>query len=222
MRMASLSRIGTIFVATHDSVGLGEDGPSHQPIEHLASFRAMPNHDVWRPADGIETGAAYSMALSSNTRPSTIVLSRQSTPALEVTYYEKAKRGGYVALDSGNPDFPRDGIIAATGTELVLAVEAAQRLRAEYGLHARVVSLPCWEEFERQDKAYKHSVFCLPRNLVVSVEAGSSFGWSKYADYNIGIEEFGRSGDGAMVLADFGITARRVLDKFLEMRAARA
>lgn len=214
MRMASMSCTGTIFITTHDSIGLGEDGPSHQPIEHLASFRAMPNHDVWRPADAVETGAAYSKAFASQRRPSTLVLSRQSTAALEATDYEKAKMGGYLLTEEN--DMP-DGIIVATGSEVGLAVEAGLRLKDESGLCARIVSLPCWEEFDRQSVQYKKEVFCMGRENVLSVEAGSSFGWCRYADHHVAIDEFGKSGTGKEVLADFGITVDNVVREFLKM-----
>lgn len=219
MRMASLSCTGTIFVTTHDSIAVGEDGPSHQPIEHLASFRAMPNHDVWRPADAVETGAAYSKAILARRCPSTIVLSRQSLPALERTDYEYAKRGGYV-LAVGQECHMLDGIIVATGSEVALAIEAALRLRENFNVWARIVSLPCWEEFERQSVEYRKKVFCMNREHVLSVEAGSSFGWSRYADYHVSIDEFGRSGNGKEVLAEFGITVDNIVSKFLVMRAA--
>lgn len=216
MRMAALSETGTIFIMTHDSVGLGEDGPSHQPVEHLASFRAMPNHDLWRPADSIETGAAYSVAVATKKRPSTLVLSRQTVGAVPTTNYEGAKRGGYVV--SRPPDEGSvDGIIVATGSEVLLCVEAAKQMFTEKKVCAHVVSLPCWSQFERQDKEYRRGVFCVERERILSVEAGSSFGWPKYADHHVAVDEFGRSGPGKDVLEAFGISTEHVKAMFLRV-----
>lgn len=217
MRMASLSKTGTLFIMTHDSVGVGEDGPSHQPIEHLASLRAMPNHDVWRPADAVETGAAYARALEQCGCPSTLVFSRQSTAALLCTDFDGAKRGGYV-LEWSEENFDRiDGIIIATGSEVGVAVEAANQLNVEYGLSVRVVSLPCWEEFQRQDKSYRKSVLCVGRERTVSVEAASRFGWERFADHHVSVEEFGKSGNGKDVLRWFGVSVEGVMEKFMSM-----
>lgn len=216
MRMAALSETGTIFIMTHDSVGLGEDGPSHQPVEHLASFRAMPNHDLWRPADSIETGAAYSVAVATKKRPSTLVLSRQTVGAVPTTNYDGAKRGGYV-VNRPPEEGSVDGIIVATGSEVSLCVEAAKQMFTEKKVRAHVVSLPCWSQFERQDKEYRRGVFCVERERILSVEAGSSFGWSKYANYHVAVDEFGRSGPGKDVLDAFGITTEHVKARFLEI-----
>lgn len=213
MRMASLSNACTLFVMTHDSVGLGEDGPSHQPIEHIASLRAMPNHDVWRPADGLETAAAYASALESKTRPSTLVLSRQTTKALQCTDYQGAQRGGYVVewnnLES-NEEF--DGLIMASGSELSLAVDAARELLEENDINVRVVSMLCWEQFERQGHEYKEKVWgAVDRERRVAVEAASSFGWERWVGGGVvGVDEYGRSGSGADVLEWFGISVERV------------
>lgn len=217
MRMASLSKTGTLFVMTHDSIGVGEDGPSHQPIEHLASFRAMPNHDVWRPADAVETGAAYAMALEQRTCPSTLVFSRQCTAALLCTDFDGAKRGGY-SVEWRKENFGRsDGIIVATGSEVSIAIDAAKALNMEYGVLAKVVSLPCWEEFQRQDKSYRRTVLSVGRERTVSVEAASKFGWERFADHHVSVEEFGKSGSGKEVLKWFGISVEGVVGKFLSM-----
>lgn len=217
MRMASLNRTRTLFVMTHDSIGVGEDGPSHQPIEHLASFRAMPNHDVWRPADAVETGAAYARALEQRACPSTLVFTRQSTAALLCTDFDGAKRGGY-NVEWTKESFDKvDGIIIATGSELGVALEAAKQLNVENGLFTRVVSLPCWEEFQRQDKSYRKSVLCLGRERTVSVEAASGFGWDRFADYHVSVEEFGKSGNGKEVLRWFGVSVEGVMGKFMSM-----
>lgn len=214
MRMAALSNMSTLFVMTHDSIGLGEDGPSHQPIEHLASFRAMPNHDVWRPADGVETCAAYASGLSNDGGPSTIVLSRQSTSSLDCTLYDGALKGGYVVRESNLEK--TDGVLIATGTEIAIALLAAEKL-SEKGFGVRVVSVPCWEAFERQGKRYVREVLQARREVCVAIEAGSRFGWERYADWFCCVDEFGRSGSGKEVMKHMGICEEGVMDKFLEM-----
>ncbi|CAN8068927.1 unnamed protein product [Agarophyton chilense] len=216
MRMASMSETGTLFVMTHDSIGLGEDGPSHQPIEHLASFRAMPNHNVWRPADGVETAAAYARALATRNCPSTLVLSRQSTNSLRGTDFEEAQKGGYVVYNTANGRM--DGVLIATGTEVTIAVSAAKKLE-EDGFGVRVVSLPCWEVFAQQGRRYRKNVINLEREYCVAVEAGSRFGWHQYADWFVCVDEFGRSGKGAEVMKHMGICEDRIIDRFLEMVA---
>eukprot|EP00178_Gracilaria_changii_P002689 TRINITY_DN1399_c0_g1_i1.p1 TRINITY_DN1399_c0_g1~~TRINITY_DN1399_c0_g1_i1.p1 ORF type:complete len:736 (-),score=93.54 TRINITY_DN1399_c0_g1_i1:930-3137(-) len=216
MRMASLSRTGTIFVMTHDSVGLGEDGPSHQPIEHLSSFRAMPNHNVWRPADGVETAAAYASALASRECPSTIVLTRQSTNGMRETDFDKAQRGGYVVYDSENER--TDGVLIATGSEVHTAVCAAKKLEQD-GFGVRVVSLPCWEVFAQQGKYYCKNVINVAREHCVAVEAGSQFGWERYADWFVCVDEFGKSGKGSEVMREMGISEERVVERFMKMVA---
>lgn len=211
--MASISETGTIFVMTHDSIGLGEDGPSHQPIEHLASFRAMPNHDVWRPADGVETAASYLSAVQSKSTPTTIVLSRQTVPAIGSTNFDKALRGGYVV--SGE-EVEVDGTIVATGSEVSICISAAKELEKE-GYSVRVVSLPCWEAFERQDKRYRRGVFGVGRERRMAVEAGSRFGWERYADNTICVDSFGKSGKGGEVMEYFGFSVASVKKTFLTM-----
>merc|ERR1719253_2512639 len=147
MRLAALQQVGTIFVMTHDSIGLGEDGPTHQPIEHLASFRAMPNMLTMRPGDGNETAGAYAVAVATRKRPTTMALSRQAMPNLPTTSIAGTKMGAYTVLESkGTPAV----IIIGTGSELQYAYEAGQKLQEE-GIDARVVSMPCWEMFEEQD-----------------------------------------------------------------------
>lgn len=211
--MASLSNACTLFVMTHDSIGLGEDGPSHQPVEHIASLRAMPNHDVWRPAEGLETAAAYAVALKCRTRPSTLVLSRQTTKALHCTDYEGAQRGGYVVhWNKVGSNEEVDGLIMASGSELSLAVDAAKELSEEEDLHVRVVSMVCWEQFERQSGAYKNMVLGgVKRERRVAVEAAASFGWERWVGGGVvGVDEYGRSGSGGDVLQWFGIGVEKV------------
>ncbi|KAI0565183.1 Transketolase [Gracilaria domingensis] len=216
MRMASLSETGTVFIMTHDSVGLGEDGPSHQPIEHLASFRAMPNHNVWRPADGVETAAAYANALASRKRPSTIVLSRQPTNAMTETDFDNAQKGGYVVYDTATKE--TDGVLIATGTEVSIAVSAAKKLEQD-GFGVRVVSLPCWEVFAEQGRRYRKGIINVGRECCIAVEAGSRFGWERYADWFVSVDEFGKSGKGSEVMKEMGICEDSIVERFMQMIA---
>jgi transketolase len=210
MRMAALSETGTIFVMTHDSIGLGEDGPTHQPIEHLSSFRAMPNMLMLRPCGGNETAGAYKVAVSSRKRPSTIALSRQGMPNLPGCTLEGVEKGAYVIQGGeGTPDI----ILIGTGSELPLAVEAAAKLEAD-GHKVRVVSMPCWELFAEQSEEYKESV--LPKAVTkrVAVEAGSSFGWERYTTSNgkfVGIDDFGASAPAGVLYEKFGINVDHVV-----------
>lgn len=189
VRLSALSRVRTIYVATHDSIGLGEDGPTHQPIETLAHFRALPNCMVWRPADGNETSAAYYSALTSKHTPSILALTRQNLPQLEASTIEKALKGAYVALEA--PDAAVT--LISTGSEVSICIEAATYLKEKHGIAARVVSVPCFEVFDAQDKAYKLQV--LPDNIpVLSVEALTTMGWERYAHEQFGLNRFGASG----------------------------
>ena len=200
MRIAALSGAPTLFVMTHDSIGVGEDGPTHQPIEHLASFRAMPGMLMMRPADGNETAGAYQIGVEQTDRPTTFALSRQVVPNLAGTSREGVRKGAYVVAGPAAGE-DCDCIIIGTGTELELAVNAAKEL----GAKARAVSMPCWELFEEQSDEYKASI--LPKGVpTVSIEAGSTFGWSKYADISIGRDDFGASAPAGILYKEFGIT----------------
>lgn len=193
VRLSALSGHPVVWVATHDSIGLGEDGPTHQPIETLAHFRAIPNLGVWRPADGNEVSAAYKNALESTHTPNIIALSRQNLPQLEGSSIEKALKGGYVLQDVAKPDV----ILVATGSEVALCVEAAKVLK-EKNLNARIVSLPDTLTFDKQSEEYRLSV--LPDNVpIMSVEVLSTSGWSKYAHQSFGLNRFGASGKAADV-----------------------
>ena len=218
MRMAALSEVPHIFVMTHDSIGLGEDGPTHQPIEHLASFRAMPNMLMFRPADGNETAGAYMAAIQQSGTPSTLALSRQGMPNLAASSKEKVLLGAYpVHGAEGTPDV----IIMATGSEVQYAVEAAERLEGS-GKKVRVVSMPCWELFEEQSAEYKESVLPAGVTARVSVEAGSTFGWGKYvgdAGKSIGVDTFGASAPGPTLYEKFGITTDAVVAAAEEVMA---
>jgi transketolase len=219
IRLAALSRLPVVYIFTHDSIGLGEDGPTHQPIEHLASLRAMPGLVTVRPSDAAETAVAWQAALERRNGPTALVLTRQKLPVLDRTRLAPAEgllRGGYVLREAaaGNPDV----ILIATGSEVEIALEAAVALD-ERGVSARVVSLPSWELFEAQETAYRQAV--LPDRIVgrVVVEAASPFGWERYAGNEgaiIGIEHFGASAPGDVLYREFGITADRVVREALE------
>lgn len=205
MRLAGLSGHRTIVLATHDSIGLGEDGPTHQPIETLAHFRATPNMMVWRPADGNEVSAAYKVAIESLETPTIMALSRQNLPQLEGSSIEKAVKGGYILNESvENPQI----IIASTGSEVGISVDAAKLLEKE-GVRVRVVSMPEFYTFDGQSEEYKLSVF--PDGVpVLSVEVMSAFGWSKYAHESFAIDHFGASGKYTDLYKAFDFTPEGV------------
>ena len=212
IRLSALSEAGSIWVMTHDSVALGEDGPTHQPIEHVASLRAIPNLLVMRPGDGNEVSGAYKVAIENRTRPTLIALTRQGLPNLAGTSIENVTKGAYTLVDcDGTPEI----ILIGTGSELHLCVEAAQTL-GNNGKKARVVSMPCWKLFDEQDAAYKESV--LPKSVTkrLSVEAGTSFGWHRYVGSEgdtISIDRFGASAPGGTCMKNFGFTVENVLAK---------
>jgi transketolase len=214
MRLAALMEIPVLFIFTHDSIGLGEDGPTHQPIEQLASFRAMPNMLVFRPGDANEVTETYKVAMQHNHGPSTLVFSRQAMPTLDRTKYAAASgvaKGGYVLADAegGKPDV----ILLATGTELQWAVGAYEKLKAE-GIKARVVSMPCWQLFDQQDAAYKESVLPSSVTARVSVEMAATFGWERYIGTKgkaIGMHTFGASAPLKDLLKRFGFDSEHVV-----------
>jgi transketolase len=212
IRLSALSEVGVIYVMTHDSIALGEDGPTHQPVETIASLRAIPDLLVMRPADGNETSGAYKVAVENRNRPTLIALTRQALPNLKGSSIDVVSKGAYVLSDSeGTPDL----ILIATGSEVSLCVEAAEKLTSE-GQKVRVVSMPCWELFEEQDAAYKESV--LPKAVTkrLAVEAASSFGWQRYIGDQgdmISIDRFGASAPGNVLMEKFGFTLDNVLAK---------
>lgn len=216
MRLAALMGLRVIYVLTHDSIGVGEDGPTHQPIEHLASYRAMPNINVFRPCDVVETAEAWQLAVLNEHTPSILALSRQSVPTLRSAVAENlTAKGAYIISAAENS--PKATLIA-TGTEVSLAVAAQKQLR-NLGIDVNVVSMPCWELFERQSIEYKQAVLgTAPR---IAIEAGTTFGWERYVGDNgaiIGINSFGASGKGEDVYEHFGITADKIVaavQKFL-------
>ena len=189
VRLSSLSHCRVIYVATHDSIGLGEDGPTHQPIETLAHFRALPNMMVWRPADGNETSAAYYVALTSKSTPSILALTRQDLPQLENSTLANGIKGGYVAVEAENADVT----LVSTGSEVCICIEAVKYLKEKENITARVVSLPCFEVFDTQSKEYR--LKCLPDGIpTMSVEVMTTMGWERYSHEQFGLNRFGASG----------------------------
>ncbi|CAJ2502823.1 Uu.00g102170.m01.CDS01 [Anthostomella pinea] len=205
IRLSSLSQQRLIWVATHDSIGLGEDGPTHQPIETLTHFRALPNCMVWRPADGNETSAAYYVALTSKHTPSIIALSRQNLPQLEGSTIEKAIKGGYVTHEAEGADIT----LVSTGSEVCIAIDTVKYLADNHGLKARVVSIPCFEVFDAQSKEYRLSV--LPDGIPsLSIEVMSTMGWERYTHEQFGLNRFGASGAYKDVYKKFEFTPEGV------------
>ncbi|MFN8038124.1 MAG: transketolase [Acidimicrobiales bacterium] len=207
VRLAALSDLHVVYSWTHDSVGLGEDGPTHQPIEHLAAVRAIPNLRVIRPADANETATAWKAAVGLG-GPTALILSRQNLPVLEGTAgNDGVLKGAYVLRDAADPAV----VLVGTGSEVSVCVEAAERLAGD-GVAARVVSMPCWELFEEQGDDYQDEV--LPDGVpVLSVEAAATFGWARWADDSVGIDRFGASAPGAQALAGLGITVDHVVER---------
>jgi len=208
VRLSALSKFRVLYVMTHDSIGLGEDGPTHQPVEMLESLRSMPNMHVMRPADFNETAGAYAFALQNSTGPTVIALSRQGLPNLPISTPELVLKGGYTCHPSdGTPEL----IFVATGSEVSLSLDAKAKLE-EAGKKVSVVSMPCVELFEAQDLAYKLSVF--PAGVpVISVEASSTSGWDRYSHAQIGMVTFGASGTGGDCMKKFGFTVDNVVAK---------
>ncbi|KAL9678330.1 hypothetical protein QQ045_016174 [Rhodiola kirilowii] len=212
IRLSALSHAGVIYILTHDSIGLGEDGPTHQPVEQLCGLRAVPRLLVFRPGDGNETAGAYKIAVANRNRPSVIALSRQKLAAnLEGTSAEAVAKGGYILTDNSGQQAP-ELILIGTGSELCLCEASARKLRQE-GRLVRVVSLVCWELFDKQSKEYKDQV--LPPNVTkrVSVEAGSPMGWREYVGAEgvvIGVDDFGTSGAYLDTFEKYGFTEENV------------
>ncbi len=215
IRLAALMKVPSIFVMTHDSIGLGEDGPTHQPVEHLASLRAMPNVLVLRPGDANEVSYAWKLALENADGPTVLVLTRQNIPTFERTPDNPAslsEKGGYILFDSEKAT--PDAILIGTGSELHLAVNAKKELKAK-GVDARVVSMPSWELFAQQSDDYKRSVLPASVSNRVAVEAGSSFGWERYVGVEgkvIGIDTFGESAPYQELYEHFGITVEKIVE----------
>ena len=213
IRIAAISGIPSIFVFTHDSIGLGEDGPTHQPIEHLMALRAVPNLLVIRPADANEVAQAWRIAITQTSRPTALALTRQNVPTLEGTQQDMLSKGAYVLKDFGeNPQL----ILIASGSEVSLIVEAAEQLAVE-GIVARVVSFPSWELFEAQEEDYRASV--LPKHISarLAVEAGATLGWERYASAVVGIDHYGASAPYKVIFERFGFTVENVVARAKEL-----
>ncbi|MFZ8942599.1 MAG: transketolase-like TK C-terminal-containing protein, partial [Gemmobacter sp.] len=228
IRLAALMKQPVIHVMTHDSIGLGEDGPTHQPVEHLASLRAMPNLLVLRPADAIETAEAWEVALGARTTPSVIALSRQNLPTVRTKAIGKnlTAQGGYVLADA---EGKRRAVLLATGSEVEIALKARDILQAE-GIGTRVVSMPCWELFEEQPQEYRAKV--LPRGPVrVAIEAAIRFGWDRWLFGEggrrersgfVGMHDFGASAPAERLYAEFAITPEAAAQKVRDLLAREA
>jgi transketolase len=220
VRLSALSRLQSLWVWTHDSVGLGEDGPTHQPVEHYAALRAIPFLWFIRPADATETVGAWKAALEREDGPVAFALSRQKLPTLEGTRRDGVARGAYVVWEADGTNGQPDLILIATGSEVHVAVDAAKQLD-EQGTHARVVSMPCWELFEAEPREYRDEVLPPEVKARLSVEAGIALGWKKWVGDegdSISIEHFGASAPGEIVLKEFGYTADNVVARALALR----
>jgi transketolase len=215
IRLAALSKAHVIYIWTHDSIALGEDGPTHQPVEQLASLRAMPNMMVLRPSDATETVEAWRVALRHRGGPVGLVLTRQTLPVLDRTVLASASglaQGAYVLAEAGG--FPPEVILIATGSEVSLALEAHARLAGE-GIPSRVVSMPCWELFEEQPQSYRDTVLPPSVRARVSIEAAAPFGWERYVGLEgaiVAVSGFGSSAPGSVVMREFGFTPEHVVE----------
>jgi transketolase len=222
MRLAALMGLRAIFIFTHDSIGVGEDGPTHQPIEQIMNLRQVPNLTVIRPADANETMEAWRMALANHSGPTALIFSRQNLPVLDRNIYARAsgvRRGGYILWESS----PNPGLILiATGSEVAMTLEAARHL-AEEGIKVRVVSLPCWNIFDRQPQEYRDNVLPPQITARLSVEAGIKLGWEHYVGLKgkiIGMEGFGASAPGPVLYEKFGFTAANIVIAAKELLSA--
>jgi transketolase len=220
VRLSALSKLQVVWAWTHDSVALGEDGPTHQPVEHYAALRAIPNFWFVRPADATETVGAWKVALEREDGPVGLALSRQKLPTLEGTRRDSVARGAYVVWEAEEPNGMPDVILIASGSEVALAIEAGKQL-GEQGVEARVVSMPCWELFEAQPAEYRDDVLPPDVTARLSVEAGVALGWKKWVGDDgdsISIEHFGASAPGNVVLEKFGYTVDNVVARALALR----
>jgi len=223
IRLGALMKLHIIYIFTHDSVALGEDGPTHQPVEHLASLRAIPNLTVIRPADANETAEAWRVAMEHREGPVALILTRQNVPVIDRSRFNPAnglRKGSYILADS--PAKP-ETILIATGSEVYLALEVYERLHNE-GIGVRLVSMPSWELFEKQPEEYRNKI--LPPEITVrmSIEAGVTLGWHKYVGLHgeiVGIDHFGASAPGKIVLKEFGFTSEDILKRIRALLAKR-
>jgi transketolase len=200
-----------IYIFTHDSIGLGEDGPTHQPVEHLASLRAIPNLDVLRPCDAAETAQAWTAALRRTDGPTALILSRQKLPTVSEGQAAGLLRGAYILADAEGAKVQ----LVATGSEVALALEARKALAAE-GIAARVVSMPSWERFAALPRVERDAVLD-PAVRTLSVEAGSTFGWAAWADAHVGLDTFGASAPAEVLFEKFGFSVANVVARAKEL-----
>jgi transketolase len=212
IRMAALMKLPSIFIFTHDSVAVGEDGPTHEPIEQLTMFRSTPNLTVYRPADANETKFVYRMALENQEGPSVIVLSRQNLEVKVESTWEDVSKGGYVISDID--DF--EGILLATGSEVGLAIET-QRVLSAKGINVRVVSMPSVERFLKQSKSYQEKVLPTSCTKRLAIEMGASLGWYRFASHVKGIDTFGVSAPGEQAIANFGFTVKDLVQLYQQI-----
>ena len=220
VRLSALSRVPVVWAWTHDSIGVGEDGPTHQPVEHYAALRAIPFFWFVRPADATETVGAWKVALEREDGPVGLALTRQKVPTLEGTTVEGVGRGAYVVWEAAEANGRPDVILLATGSEVHVAVEAARKLD-EQGTRGRVVSMPCWELFEAQGDDYREEILPSDVKARVSIEAGVSFGWHRWVGDegdSISIERFGASAPAPTIFEHFGLTADNVVARALALR----
>ncbi|WOQ71988.1 transketolase [Bacillus stratosphericus] len=216
IRLAALMGLPVTYVFTHDSIAVGEDGPTHQPVEQLASLRAMPNLSVIRPADGNETAAAWKIAVSSTNKPTALVLTRQNLPTIDQSpekAYEGVEKGGYVVVEAA--DAQPEALLLASGSEVGLAIEAQKALEKE-GIRVSVVSLPAWDRFDEQSDEYKESVLPKAVRARVAIEMGASFGWERYTGLDgdvIAIDKFGASAPGETIIEKYGFTVSNVVSR---------
>lgn len=221
MRLSALMKLPVTYVFTHDSIAVGEDGPTHQPIEHLVSLRAMPGLSLIRPADAKETAAAWRLAVESESNPTALVLTRQDLPTLEMSedeVFEGVQKGAYVVSKAAKE---AEGLLLASGSEVALAIDA-QKLLEEDGIYVSVVSMPSWDRFEKQTKEYRESV--LPKGLLAkfAIETASSLGWREYiGEYGevLSIDHFGESAPANQLLEEYGFTAKNVAERFKALSA---
>ncbi|WP_448012290.1 transketolase [Bacillus pumilus] len=216
IRLAALMGLPVTYVFTHDSIAVGEDGPTHEPVEQLASLRAMPNLSVIRPADGNETAAAWKLAVSSTDKPTALVLTRQNLPTIDQApekAYEGVEKGGYVVVEAA--DAQPEALLLASGSEVGLAIEAQKALEKE-GIRASVISLPAWDRFDQQSDEYKESVLPTAVRARIAIEMGASLGWERYTGLDgdvIAIDKFGASAPGETIIEKYGFTVSNVVSR---------
>jgi transketolase len=219
VRLAAMMRLPVVYVWTHDSVWIGEDGPTHQPVEHLAALRTIPNLVVIRPADANETAAAWRVALERRDGPTALILTRQKVPVPFETMrnsFEKVSRGAYILVESSGVS---NALIIASGSEVHLALEARELL-AQQGIGVRIVSMPSWELFDAQPAEYRDSVFPPPVTARLAIEAGVTLGWEKYVGPKgdvIGLDRFGASAPYKVLMEKFDFTAEAVAERVLRL-----